>query len=461
MKSVLSKLSEYSGESFDLLDFGKLSESYAAEIKAAEERDENRMRSYYEPDNTMDKLSMLREKLAQQAEEEASEVDGDLPVMSTFDLHNDVKRSMESNKRDAGLKALYAHAKRLWEKDRTGSVDYATFSEIRDHYSARFPKSAAVDCLEKSAANGYVKLDMTKLMGIAASIKDQDDFDYMIRVNGLSVNNPQNKKARDFILEMVNKRAQMEGWDPEQYENFSNDESNKQWTADQDLIYAVNDADVELVSHLLEQGASPAAENGEAFRTALSKGYSEIIDLFEQHGFTEKDFREVYPSSFDDKAKDLGISTYSEDELLGAVASKTSFDWTEEKAMQHLETIARNAEEEGMDRVEFAESLPYWSDIVGVLGEEAAYGYLESAAGPEAADYSKEIENIAMEADIEGEDRVDKANVTRVWSEEIVPSLGEEKAIQELLSIPEWGSDEYDAYAKGNGSDSKLFTGLY
>jgi len=302
MKSVLSKLSEYSGESFDLLDFGKLSKSYAAEIKAAEERDENRMRSYYEPDNTMDKLSMLREKLAQQAEEEASEIDGDLPVMSTFDLHNDVKRSMESNKRDAGLKALYAHAKRLWEKDRTGSVDYATFSEIRDHYSARFPKSAAVDCLEKSAANGYVKLDMTKLMGIAASIKDQDDFDYMIRVNGLSVNNPQNKKARDFILEMVNKRAQMEGWDPEQYAEWDSPEEDLSDIDSWGLIDAVKDGDLGAAQRYLDKGADPSANGAEAFKTLFkmqdmyqgSFPVDRFISLFEEYGYSMADFEEVY-----------------------------------------------------------------------------------------------------------------------------------------------------------------------
>jgi hypothetical protein len=360
MKSVLSKLKEYSGESFDLLDFGKLSQHYASDIKAAEERDEARMRSYYEPDNTMDKLSMLREKLAERVEEEASEIDGDLPVVSTFDLHNAVKQAMTADKRDVGLKALYAHVKKLWEKNRTGSVDYATFAEIRDHYSARFPKSAAVDCLENSAANGYVKLDMTKLMGIAASIHDQDDFDYMMRVNGLSVNNPQNKKARDFIIEMVNKRAQMEGWDPEQYAEWdSPEEESTQDDLDWALVDAVKDMDLGAAKRYLDRGADPSANGAEAFMTMFkmqdaSQGsypypFDKFVSLFEEYGYSMAGFEEVYGKTGSSDKKAQGWDA----------------DWDDE-----------DGAEEGPPSIEIAHKTPegdvssFWLDLSDMSLEE-------------------------------------------------------------------------------------------
>lgn len=306
MKYTLDHLKKYSGDSLDLFDYASLQKKYAKSIADAELADDMRMKFRYDYDDTAGKLAAYRQFVAEQLQKEAEEVDADLPVVSTFDLYQDVKSASDSNKRDVGLRALTAHVEKLWKADRAGSVDYQTFMGLKNHYTKSYPKSAAVQTMDKAVENGYVKLNMAELMTISASIESQEDFDYLMKVHGYAANTPRNIKARQFVLGMVNKKAepedseddyvvadqeetskeaQMEGWSTEQY---------NQWGVDDELKSAVESGDAAQVSSLLEQGADPTVDQAEAMRMAIQAGNPEILSVLEQYGYTQEDFASAY-----------------------------------------------------------------------------------------------------------------------------------------------------------------------
>lgn len=205
MKHTNDLLGMYSGESLEPLDYDSLGRLYASEIEESDIRDNNRMKSRYEVDNSASKLASMKKRIADELSSIHAEETASVPVMSTFELHQAVKNASVASKRDIGLRSLTAHVEKLWTNDRDGFVDHQGFSVLRDHYARQYPKSAAAEVLDKAAKSGYMNLNKSELMELAANIQDQEDFDYLMRVNGYDSNTPRNEKARKFVLAVLNK----------------------------------------------------------------------------------------------------------------------------------------------------------------------------------------------------------------------------------------------------------------
>jgi hypothetical protein len=207
MKSVTQLVNELGGSNYSDFNYSSLYRKYARDIRDQEQRDLHAMDHKY---STFDKVQLktMQKNLASVIDERAEQVNGHLPVSTTYDAYQKVKEAAKHDKRDVGLKVLATHLGKLWEKDREGSLHVSEYMRLKDHYANNFPKSAAVEVLDNVVNTGYTDLPMAKLMTIASCIRSQADYDYQIKSNGLESNSLRNKKARQFILDLVNGDAQ-------------------------------------------------------------------------------------------------------------------------------------------------------------------------------------------------------------------------------------------------------------
>ena len=204
-KTVRDHLEAYSGQATDL-NYSKLYNKFASSVKAADEEDLQKEFEYRSARQLHSRhLDVLKKVLAEELEKEVERVNGSLPVASVFEALQIAKRAHdESGKRDHGLSNFVGYLETKWKRNRDASITADDYLRMRDHFLNNFPKSKVGAVIEDIGHKGYATLPMTDLMEIASRIASQEDFEYEINCAGLGGNNPHQKKARRFILALIN-----------------------------------------------------------------------------------------------------------------------------------------------------------------------------------------------------------------------------------------------------------------
>jgi hypothetical protein len=193
-------LANYSRVSVRDIDVGKLAGRYlpiVAQRKAQDLANEQEYRL------NIPQLERTKRLVAEELEQLVREENSHLPVTSVFDALQAVKAHKDAE-RDAGLRAIRGQLEKMWRKDRTASISVATYEALADHYKKNYPRSAVVDVLKKIGQDGYMTLEVSKLASIASEVNSQADYEEAVLRNGLQGNSPNNVKARQFILALVN-----------------------------------------------------------------------------------------------------------------------------------------------------------------------------------------------------------------------------------------------------------------
>jgi hypothetical protein len=153
------------------------------------------------------RVEQVRNLVAKVLESEASEVNGELPVISVFDAFQYVKAQKDLNK-DAGLRALQGHLQRMWDNSLAergpDEITAESFMKLKTHYARNYPKSRAAKVIEGFGKKGYATLNRNDLLRLASDIRSQEDFEQVVIDNGLQGGAPNQVKARKFILACVN-----------------------------------------------------------------------------------------------------------------------------------------------------------------------------------------------------------------------------------------------------------------
>jgi len=205
MKTIAEHMEELGLEAREI-DYRKLSKLYGNDVKSRREEDLRREADFetglgrVQPRH----IDLLRKAVEEALVKEADEINGEFPIISTFDALQLAKTAFKKNSRDVGLSNLVTFLERKWEKNKSANLITADLLKMKDHFKRSYPKSAAKEVIEEFSKKGYSTLPVADLCAIADKIRSQDDFDYYIKEAGLHTNNPFARKARRFILGIVN-----------------------------------------------------------------------------------------------------------------------------------------------------------------------------------------------------------------------------------------------------------------
>ena len=203
--NIRQHLANLSGESVRDFNYSKLASQFGNLVEKRASYDlQNEIE--YERGRTLSEphIDMMRRVISEAIEKESAEMNGTLPIISLFEASQMAKNASQNSSRDVGLLNLSTHLERRWKAHREAHLTVAELFKLKDHYSRNFPKSKASAVIENFTEAGYMDLPVGDLMDIAAQIQSQDDYDYVIKEAGLHTNNPYNKKARKFILALLN-----------------------------------------------------------------------------------------------------------------------------------------------------------------------------------------------------------------------------------------------------------------
>lgn len=184
----------------DNIGMGRLARVYST---AVDKRKSYDIKKEQEFNLSIPHLRALKNKLAQQIDEEVDRVSGHLPVISVFDALQVVKARKDA-KRNIGLRALGSYLDQIWKKSRTADLSADTFLNLKEHYSRNYPKAGMDSVFSEMQDKGYFTLPMSDLMHIASQIQTQEDFNDVMVEYGLSGKQPHQVKARRFILAALN-----------------------------------------------------------------------------------------------------------------------------------------------------------------------------------------------------------------------------------------------------------------
>ena len=190
------------GMSGDLVDDLNM-DKFAKYTKSA--MDKKAEESTYSEVNTNWSLDDIRKALtAVKGNDRLDELNGMLPVSSVFEALQSVKTAQKTASYDLGLRNFELYLDRIWKQDREACITVEDFVNLRDHYKRNYPKSAVVDVIDDLVGSGYLSLRTDDLIKIASRIRSQEDYEYEIREAGLDSNTPNHRKAREFIIHLVN-----------------------------------------------------------------------------------------------------------------------------------------------------------------------------------------------------------------------------------------------------------------
>jgi len=205
MKKVRQVLANLSGQPVRDIDYRRLANLYEADVAARDEADEQNAIEYELKTNVHEAhLDTLKKAIEQAIEQNHAEVDGTLPIVSAFEALQIAKAASADNSRDVGVLNLVTYLDKRWHHDREANLTTKDVILIKDHFQKNYPKSAALKVIQEFSKQGYATLPIGKLVDIASNIRTQDDFDYYIQEAGLQGNNPFHRKARQFILALLN-----------------------------------------------------------------------------------------------------------------------------------------------------------------------------------------------------------------------------------------------------------------
>ena len=221
-KNIYDHLEGLTGQRASI-NFDKLAKAYESAMSNQRVSDEQKQLDYYQKRSTNERNSdLLKLKISKSIESEIDNVDGNFPIISVFDAYQVVKKASKKYPRDMGIRRLSMHLEKKWECNRTANLTVYDVIKLKDHYSKSYPRSKASSIIDDAEKCGYSTLPVGKLTSIASCIRSQDDYEYYIIKAGLSGNNPYQKKARNFILALVNgeieKQSQL---DPRQLDDQS------------------------------------------------------------------------------------------------------------------------------------------------------------------------------------------------------------------------------------------------
>lgn len=215
-RNIKQDLANYSQQSVRDISVSRLEELYAPIVAQRKAQDEENEREF---NLNIPQIEHVKRLLAQQLEQMANEENAHLPVTSTFSALQVVKQAKVSEN-DIGVRALETMLNNMWRKDRESSISAASYTALVDHFKKNYPKSAVVDVLEEVGSSGYLSLEVSKLAEIASEIQSQEDYERVILENGLQSNAPHCKKARQFILALVNESPETEPEEEDKFENL-------------------------------------------------------------------------------------------------------------------------------------------------------------------------------------------------------------------------------------------------
>jgi len=193
-------LANFSRQSVRDLSVSRLEKLYAPVVAQRRQADLDNEQAF---EMNIPHLEHVKRLLAQELEQMATEENAHMPITDVFSALQVVKQSKVSEN-DIGVRALETMLTSMWRKDRTASITSAKFTALIDHFRKNYPRSAVCEVLEKIGESGYMSLEVSKLAALAQDISSQEDYERVILENGLQSNSPNCKKARQFILALVN-----------------------------------------------------------------------------------------------------------------------------------------------------------------------------------------------------------------------------------------------------------------
>jgi len=203
-KTVRDHLEAFTGESHDI-DYSRLYNKFASVVKSNEASDIEKEFAYRSAREVHERqIDVMRKVVAQELAKEVERVNGSLPVASVFEALQVAKRASATHAKDVGLSSFLGYLEAKWKRNRDASILAADYLQMQEHFGNNFPKSIVGAVIEEIGEKGYADLPMTDMMEIASRIGSQEDFDYEITQACLGGNSPHAKKARRFILALVN-----------------------------------------------------------------------------------------------------------------------------------------------------------------------------------------------------------------------------------------------------------------
>lgn len=364
-RNIRQHLADLSGTSVRSFNYAKFANIYGSTVQKRDAEDlkneVERERSVAFHDRHVD---WMKRAVGEAIEKESADVNGALPVISSFEAVQVVKSAAKSYPRDIGVLNLATHLEKRWKYDRDSHLTASDVLMLKNHYNSNYPKSAATGVIENFSKEGYFDLPVGKLMDLAAQIRDQSDYDYYIKEAGLHTNNPYNKKARQFILALLNgesERTAQSGFEVDEEDTFGEPipevEEMRRDLSDVGLYYDPSVAESTLDYHLGVE---------DAVGWVMIQGFKDMMNQIDESNM------EVVTSELDSQ-----FSQYVK-KLQGEYAVRVFENGMETPAYQYLqeiisalsnypvlddEDVSRREHEQALDAIE--------SEGYGVVSDEA------------------------------------------------------------------------------------------
>jgi len=204
-KNIRQHLADLSQSSVRDIDYGRLASVFGNEVQRVKEAEyQNEIEFENGVSLSEPHIAYMRTEIAKEIEAENSRIRETMPVISVFEAVQISKSAATQNPRDIGILNLVTHLEKKWNRNREANLTSKDVINLKKYYDNSYPKSKSASVIEGFLKSGYLNLPVSDLMEIAANIKTQADYDFIIEKMGLHVNNPYNKKARNFILSLVN-----------------------------------------------------------------------------------------------------------------------------------------------------------------------------------------------------------------------------------------------------------------
>jgi hypothetical protein len=201
MKSIKEILKEKTGQEFDF-NYHKLATKYSGDIIKRRQA-EQKNREEYERNEDICSVMKARASISERIQKEAENIDGSLPICSVDEALTIIKQANKDNS-DIGVNNLETLMMNRWRENRNYEITAGDFLRMKDHFEKNYPNSKVSKILNKIGSEGYMALPSKQLIEIASRIACQEDYDFEIRAANLEGNSPNQKKARKFILAIIN-----------------------------------------------------------------------------------------------------------------------------------------------------------------------------------------------------------------------------------------------------------------
>jgi hypothetical protein len=131
----------------------------------------------------------------------------DQPACTKFDAARVATECCNDDPRDHGLRRAALYLRKVWESDPDGALTVADLARAHERVCRDYPKSAARSLFDEAIPLvSFETLDRSGLAAIAQQIETQQDFDRVIVEYGLGGNDARSRRARQYVLALVNRQ---------------------------------------------------------------------------------------------------------------------------------------------------------------------------------------------------------------------------------------------------------------